>query len=60
MKKVFSFVAVAAAMLVAGTASAQLSVNAGFLSNTARIHTATTALAVTKTNTTSAVLGTAA
>ena len=57
MKKVFSFVAVAAAMLVAGTASAQLSVNAGFLSNTARIHTETTALGVTKTNDTSAVLG---
>ena len=39
MKKVFSFVAVAAAMLVAGTASAQLSVNAGYLSSTAKVHT---------------------
>ena len=57
MKKVFAFVAVAAAMLVAGTASAQLSVNAGFLSNTAKVHTETTALGVTKTNDTSAVLG---
>ena len=57
MKKVFAFVAVAAAMLVAGTASAQLSVNAGFLSNTAKIHTETTALGATKTNDTSAVLG---
>ncbi len=57
MKKVFSFVAVAAAMLVAGTASAQLSVNAGYLSSTAKVHTETTALGVTKTNDTSAVLG---
>ncbi len=31
MKKVFSFVAIAAAMLIAGQASAQMSVNAGFL-----------------------------
>lgn len=57
MKKVFAFVAVAAAMLVAGTASAQLSVNAGYLSNTAKVHTETTALGVTKTNDTSAVMG---
>ena len=33
MKKVFSILAVAAAVLVAGTANAQMSVNAGFLSN---------------------------
>lgn len=33
MKKVFAFVAVAAVLLVAGKASAQLSVNGGFLTN---------------------------
>lgn len=33
MKKIFSFVAVAAALLVAGNANAQLSVNGGFLGN---------------------------
>ena len=33
MKKVFAFVAVAAALMVAGKANAQLSVNGGFMTN---------------------------
>ena len=57
MKKVFSFVAVAAAMLVAGTASAQLSVNAGYLSGTAKSHTESTLGNTTTVKDTTASLG---
>lgn len=57
MKKVFSFVAVAAAMLVAGTASAQLSVNAGYLNSTVKSHTEYTLLGNTYKQDTSASMG---
>lgn len=57
MKKVFTFVAVAAAMLVAGTASAQLSVNAGYLNSTAKYHSETTVLNTTTNRDTSMTVG---
>ena len=57
MKKVFSFVAVAAAMLVAGTASAQLSVNAGYLNGTMKNHVEATVLGKTITNDTTVSMG---
>lgn len=57
MKKIFSFVAVVAALLVAGNANAQLSVNAGFLNTTVQKHTETTIANKTNIKDTSAVLG---
>jgi len=57
MKKVFAFVAVAAAMLVAGTATAQLSINAGYLNGTAKYHSETTVLSTTTNYDTTSAMG---
>lgn len=57
MKKVFSFVAVAAAMLVAGTASAQLSVNAGYLNCSAKNHSEQTIGNTTQSSDTTVSMG---